>query len=277
LARALLLGSLGLLLIAHWVGWLLVARRSTTRASRWLALVPGAGPFLGSPGLSPARSAAAVLAAMVAAYLSVAVVSMSSLLIGGERTNYPKVHEVAPGSAADGVLVRGDVILAVDGQPVRLGPDEGLPTLPERVAASHGASMKLTVERGGARVTATATPRLDPETGRHRLGVTLAQHVVSEPRSLVSAVADGLAAPGRVFAAIIRGYAAVWSADEVVAFAGPVALTKMIDDAVAESAWELVASVAAYALLLLLLLDVLVLVVIGILGASARWRRRPAA
>lgn len=90
-------------------------------------------------------------------------------------------------------------------------------------------------------------------------------------------MADGLAEPARVVAARIRGDVAIWTADDSAEFAGPVAISKMLDAAVAESAWELAARLAAYDLLWLLLIDVVALTAIGIRGVSARRRRQRAA
>lgn len=79
------------------------------------------------------------------------------------------------GAAAEAGIEPGDVIVAVDGEPVM-----GFPGLQRAIEDSAGAPLALTVERDGGRFETIATPRMtefvDPETGetveRPLLGVT---------------------------------------------------------------------------------------------------------
>ena len=68
----------------------------------------------------------------------------------------PVIGRVAEGTpAAETGLKTGDLIVAVDGRPVRHWED-----MDELVTTSRGRPLKLTIKRGGAEQTVTVTPRL---------------------------------------------------------------------------------------------------------------------
>ncbi len=72
------------------------------------------------------------------------------------------VHSIMEGSAAEGVLEDGDVILAADGAPVA-----GVEALREIVADSGGEPVELLIERDGEEQTVSVTPKeteIDGET-----------------------------------------------------------------------------------------------------------------
>jgi PDZ domain-containing protein len=82
----------------------------------------------------------------------------------------PAVHTVTDGSAAEGVLEAGDVILAVDGRNVTETEE-----VSDSVAESNGDPIEITVEREGEERTLTVTPRREEVDGEERwlVGVQL--------------------------------------------------------------------------------------------------------
>src|SRR5205823_2181701 len=80
-----------------------------------------------------------------------------------------EVIEIIKGSPAEGRLRAGDVITAVNGEPVRLAADVG-----SNMAGAHaGQRVTLTIERAGAGRTLTLTLRHVSQVGRPALGVAL--------------------------------------------------------------------------------------------------------
>jgi regulator of sigma E protease len=84
------------------------------------------------------------------------------------------VSKVTPGSAADGVLRPGDLILAVDGTPV-VGADQVAPQV--QALARNGGSGLIEVQRNGERMALEVhlTPSKDPHLKGLSLGVGLGQ------------------------------------------------------------------------------------------------------
>jgi Lon-like protease len=90
--------------------------------------------------------------------------------------DYPKRHGVGAliesvftGTPADGRLFAGDVILSIDGHPVRTPDDVGAPI----AAAGAGHPIRLVVEgRPNGRTTVTVTPRWEPTVKRPVIGVS---------------------------------------------------------------------------------------------------------
>jgi PDZ domain-containing protein len=82
----------------------------------------------------------------------------------------PAVHTVTEGSAAEGVLEAGDVILAVDGDGVTETEE-----VSDSVAESNGDPIEITIERDGEERTVTVTPRQEEVDGEQRwlVGVQL--------------------------------------------------------------------------------------------------------
>ncbi|HEY7004496.1 MAG TPA: site-2 protease family protein [Gaiellaceae bacterium] len=105
--------------------------------------------------------AAGPLTNLVFAVVLLAVVFMLGVPSEVDRT----IAAVDPGTPAAQIVRPGDRIVAIDGQPV--APDQ----ISEKIRASKGDPVTLTVQRGGSEVTVTARPRLTE--GAYRLGFTL--------------------------------------------------------------------------------------------------------
>lgn len=94
-------------------------------------------------------------------YLSAIVIAMALYTCHGmDNIHRGAVGSTMEGFDAHGKLLRGDVIQAVDHQPQYL--DEG-PSLPERIKASKGAPITITVVRDGQPRDITLTPKPDKD------------------------------------------------------------------------------------------------------------------
>jgi len=105
--------------------------------------------------------AAGPLTNLVFAVVLLAVVFMLGVPSKVDRT----IATVDPGTPAAEIVRAGDNIVAINGHPV-----EG-DQISEKIRASNGDPVSLTVERGGKEVTVQARPRLIE--GAYRLGFTL--------------------------------------------------------------------------------------------------------
>ncbi len=105
--------------------------------------------------------AAGPLTNLVFAIVLLAVVFMLGVPSKVDRT----IATVDSGTPAAEIVRAGDTIVAIDGQPV-----EG-DQISEKIRASNGEPVSVTVERGGKKVTVQARPRLIE--GAYRLGFTL--------------------------------------------------------------------------------------------------------
>ena len=105
--------------------------------------------------------AAGPLTNLVFAVLLLAVVFMLGVPSKVDRT----IATVGPGTPAAEIVRAGDTIVAINGQPV-----EG-DQISEKIRASNGDPVSVTVERGGKELTVQARPRLIE--GAYRLGFTL--------------------------------------------------------------------------------------------------------
>ena len=105
--------------------------------------------------------AAGPLTNLVFAIVLLAVVFMLGVPSKVDRT----IATVDPGTPAAEIVSAGDTIVAINGQTV-----EG-DQISEKIRASNGDPVSLTVERGGKEVTVQARPRLIE--GAYRLGFTL--------------------------------------------------------------------------------------------------------
>jgi regulator of sigma E protease len=105
--------------------------------------------------------AAGPLTNLVFAIVLLAVVFMLGVPSKVDRT----IATVDSGTPAAEIVRAGDTIVAINGQPV-----EG-DQISEKIRASNGEPVSLTVERGGKEVTVQARPRLIE--GAYRLGFTL--------------------------------------------------------------------------------------------------------
>jgi len=105
--------------------------------------------------------AAGPLTNLVFAVVLLAIVFMLGVPSKVDRT----IATVDPGTPAAEIVRAGDTIVAIDGQQV-----EG-DQISEKIRASNGDPVTLTVERGGKELTVQARPRLIE--GAYRLGFTL--------------------------------------------------------------------------------------------------------
>ncbi len=105
--------------------------------------------------------AAGPLTNLVFAVVLLAIVFMLGVPSKVDRT----IADVDPGTPAAQIVRSGDTIVAIDGQPV-----EG-DQISEKIRASNGEPVSLTVERGGKELIVQARPRLIE--GAYRLGFTL--------------------------------------------------------------------------------------------------------
>ena len=105
--------------------------------------------------------AAGPLTNLVFAVVLLAVVFMLGVPSQVDRT----IAKVDPGTPAATIVRPGDTIVAVDGQAVT--GDQ----ISQKIRASNGDPVTLTVRRGGKNLTVTARPRLTE--GAYRLGFTL--------------------------------------------------------------------------------------------------------
>ena len=105
--------------------------------------------------------AAGPLTNLVFAVVLLAIVFMLGVPSKVDRT----IATVDPGTPAAEIVRAGDTIVAIDGQPV-----EG-DQISQKIRASNGDPVTLTVERGGEELTVQARPRLIE--GAYRLGFTL--------------------------------------------------------------------------------------------------------
>ena len=105
--------------------------------------------------------AAGPLTNLAFAVILLAVVFMLGVPSKVDRT----IATVDPGTPAAEIVRAGDTIVAINGQPV-----EG-EQISEKIRASNGEPVSVTVERGGKEVTVQARPRMIE--GAYRLGFTL--------------------------------------------------------------------------------------------------------
>ncbi|QYF92898.1 RIP metalloprotease RseP [Massilia sp. PAMC28688] len=108
------------------------------------------------------------------------------------RLSPAQLRTPLPGSAAEQAGLReGDVVQAIDGQPVVDGLD-----LIQQVRASKGRTVTLAILRDGAPLKVSATPRMDARSGYAMLGVQTSSRpeMVRLPAGPVEALAKGTAA-----------------------------------------------------------------------------------
>jgi regulator of sigma E protease len=118
-----------------------------------------------------ARRAAIVVAGPIANFVLAVAIFASLFLIFGKPSTSPRVDAVQLGSAAEAAGFKpGDLVLTIDGRPV-----ESFPDMQQIVSMSAGQKLEFEVDRGGTRVTLTATPALKEIKDRfgnvHRQGI----------------------------------------------------------------------------------------------------------
>jgi regulator of sigma E protease len=107
------------------------------------------------------------------------------------RTDRASILTVQAGHPAAGVLRSGDVLLAVDGRPVRLKAGSEQANFISAISSHHcpgrqvagcaaATPARMTVLRDGRRLTLAITPRYDPKLGRTLIGIETGPVYVGE-------------------------------------------------------------------------------------------------
>ena len=111
-----------------------------------------------------------VLAGPVASLLLAVVIFAAGAYLGGRYILLPKIASVSPGSAAEEAGFKaGDLVLSVDGETI-----ESFTDLQRIVGIRPGVALQIQIERDGAPMLITATPRIearDSIVGKRRVGV----------------------------------------------------------------------------------------------------------
>jgi regulator of sigma E protease len=150
-----------------------------------------------------------------------------------------RIAEVVAGSPADQAGLReGDVLVVVDGTPIRSPA-----TLSEYLSTHGGQRTTLEVERGGTRETLVATPRVDPPPGQGALGVRLSVRALPTQHDPLTSLQFGVRQTINVMALTLSAPAMVISGalpTEAVRPIGIPGMSQMAAEAtsaVVESGW----------------------------------------
>jgi regulator of sigma E protease len=159
-----------------------------------------------------------------------------------------RIDAVIPGGAADEAgLEPGDVVTAVDGEPIA-----GFTDLQQATAAAGGAPMTLTIRRGNASFDRSLTPRLadpdDPES-RPLLGI---QKQSSEllpqvnPAGPLSALGFGVSRTWQIISLSITGIGSVIAGDQAAedVLGGPIRIAEVSGQAASEGAGTFIGLIA---------------------------------
>jgi regulator of sigma E protease len=211
--------AIGLLIVVHEAGHYVVARLCKMRVDRFsIGFGPGLirwgkkdtefqlaplpfGGYVQIRGMNPAEEVspddpyaypnrpvlqrfATIFAGPGTNYLFAVVLAIGLYAIAGipSGTSWYEVRSVEAGFDAQGKLVEGDRIVAVDGDPVYFTLDgERHTDLPKVVNDAGDNGLAITVLRDGERVTVNVTPKLDESLeategkARYRLGIGLSE------------------------------------------------------------------------------------------------------
>lgn len=122
------------------------------------------------PAQSIGERAAIVAAGPIANFMLAILIFAGSAFIFGKQVLAPRVNEIVAGSAADRAgLKAGDLVIAIDGQPIHSFAD-----MQRIVSTRPGETLSVTVTRAGDAVTLPVTPALvemDSPLGKQRIGV----------------------------------------------------------------------------------------------------------
>jgi regulator of sigma E protease len=127
----------------------------------------------------PVGNRAAIVAAGPLANFILAIVIFAAIFAFlGKQTTTARVDTVQPDSAAAAAGIQpGDIILAIDGQPI-----ESFSDMQRIVSANAGRTLTFRIDRGGAPVTLTATPAL--RQGKDSFGNNTCHAVLGVSRSM---------------------------------------------------------------------------------------------
>ena len=179
------------------------------------------------------QRAAIVAAGPVANYIFAILLLLVLFASSGEPYTAPIVGGVEPGTAAEEAgLQAGDRILEVDGSHIERFED-----ITRIIQLRPGQTMAVVVERAGAPVTLSATPRLSVQTdnlgNEHRVGLLGIKSGPREYRQLDPAsagwraVVETASLTGSMLEAIGQMVLGVRDAEEI---GGPIAIAKMSGD-----------------------------------------------
>jgi regulator of sigma E protease len=117
------------------------------------------------------KRAAIVAAGPIANFILAILIFAAVFLVYGRQVTSARVDAVQAGSAAEVAGFKpGDVVLAIDGREI-----ESFADMQRLVSAAPGETLKIAIDRGGARLTLTATPLLkeikDNFGNGHHIGV----------------------------------------------------------------------------------------------------------
>ncbi|HIU46883.1 MAG TPA: site-2 protease family protein [Candidatus Fimadaptatus faecigallinarum] len=100
------------------------------------------------------------------------VVAVVLFAMQGNPMDAPRIAEYTTDSPAyQAGMQPGDIIVAVDGQPVSYDLN-GAQQVLDAIAASEGQPMEFTVQRNGEQLTLTVTPLYSEENGRYMIGAS---------------------------------------------------------------------------------------------------------
>ncbi len=250
--------ALGLLIVVHEAGHLVVARLCGMRVERFsigfgpailkwqhkgtqfqLAPIPFGG-FVQITGMNPHEefdekdpavypNRPALLRFLTIFAGPATNVLFSSVLIfivilGAGVMSGNKVNAVSAGSAAEGVLLPGDLIVEVAGTPVEFGG------VTAEVQKSAGRPLDVTVLRGGTPTHVTITPKRS-EAGVWLLGIELTPER-RRPVGLGTAVWQSLQYPVETSGKILTGLYMAVRGDAEVELTGPVGITDAISKSI---------------------------------------------
>jgi regulator of sigma E protease len=189
---------------------------ASTQDPNALAALTPAERSVSLGGQSLAKRAAIVAAGPIFNFLLAFVIFSGLLYVNGRYIMTPRVGEIAPNSAAaEAGLEPGDIVKSIDGEPIETFSD-----MVQIVTLSSGVPLKFVVERGGAPVDLTVTPRteeVDSPVGKQkagRIGVTASRDKADQQHveyDIVQAMAGGVSDTVGVVTGSIAGIRAMIS------------------------------------------------------------------
>jgi len=162
--------------------------------------------------------------------LLLAAVLFAGAFVMGEQiaVGEVEVDSVVAGTPADRATMRaGDVIVSVDGEPIR-----NMLELMEETQASAGREVEVMLRRSGEERTVTITPRVSPPPGEGAMGIVIRMaegyEIVTVRHPIWEAVAMGVGEVWVVFRETILGFARVFRVGiGASGIAGPVGILQI--------------------------------------------------